>query len=136
MKLRKQSGVIAYRYSNGQLEVLLVTKISKKGWSIPKGGIEPNLSSRESARKEAYEEAGISRILIEKPLGFFQYIKQKQLQKVQVFSGHILKLDKNWPEKGLRRRRWFAANTVMRYLPKELAPLISKFLDSQNKVDL
>ncbi|MCW8824299.1 MAG: NUDIX domain-containing protein, partial [Ignavibacteriaceae bacterium] len=54
-----QSGVIPYRRKNGTLEVLLVTTIRKKNWIIPKGFIEYHLSPFQSAKKEAFEEAGV-----------------------------------------------------------------------------
>ena len=54
-----QSGVIPYRVNNGVLEILLITTVKKKKWIIPKGYVEFNLSPFESAKKEAFEEAGI-----------------------------------------------------------------------------
>jgi 8-oxo-dGTP pyrophosphatase MutT (NUDIX family) len=54
-----KSAVIPYRLNNGKLEILLVTSIKKKNWIVPKGYIEFNLTPFESAKKEAYEEAGV-----------------------------------------------------------------------------
>ena len=53
------SCVIPYRISNGSIELLLITSIKKQKWIFPKGFIEFNLSAFESAKKEAYEEAGV-----------------------------------------------------------------------------
>jgi 8-oxo-dGTP pyrophosphatase MutT (NUDIX family) len=54
-----QSGVIPYRKKEWKVEVLLVTSIKKKKWIIPKGFIEYNMSPFQSAKKEAFEEAGV-----------------------------------------------------------------------------
>ena len=54
-----QSGVVPYRKKNGELQILLITSIKRKKWILPKGYIEFNLSPFESAKKEAYEEAGV-----------------------------------------------------------------------------
>ena len=54
-----QSAILPYQKKNGKLEILLITSIRKKKWIIPKGFIEFNLSPFESAKKEAFEEAGV-----------------------------------------------------------------------------
>ena len=57
-----QSAVIPYRISKKGLEILLITSLKKKNWIVPKGYIEFNLTPFESAKKEAYEEAGVLRL--------------------------------------------------------------------------
>ena len=54
-----QSAVIPYRLSKNGLEILLITSLKRKHWIVPKGYIEFNLTPFESAKKEAYEEAGV-----------------------------------------------------------------------------
>ncbi len=54
-----QSAIIPYSIKDGELQILLITSIRKKKWIIPKGFIEFNLSAFESAKKEAFEEAGV-----------------------------------------------------------------------------
>lgn len=54
-----QSGVIPYRRTNHQLEVLLITSRRRARWIIPKGCIDVHPDPARSACQEAYEEAGI-----------------------------------------------------------------------------
>ena len=51
--------MIPYRIKGKKkVEVLLITSVKRKRWIIPKGYVEFNLSPFESAKKEAFEEAG------------------------------------------------------------------------------
>lgn len=111
-----QSGVIPYRKKDNEFEVLLITSIKKKKWIIPKGYIEFNLTPFESAKKEAYEEAGVlgSNETIE--LGSYSLKKSIGKQNIKIFSMEVLKVLDDYPEKNMRKRKWFslkdAANTV------------------------
>jgi len=103
----KQSGVIPYRKNNGVLEILLITSIKRKKWIIPKGYIEFNLSPFESAKKEAFEEAGIigSNETIE--LGAIELKKGIGVTHMKIFSMEVIKILDDYPEKDLRKRKWF-----------------------------
>lgn len=103
-----QSGVVPYRKKNNEFEVLLITSIKKKKWIIPKGYIEFNLTPFESAKKEAFEEAGImgSNETIE--LGSFAINKSIGKQNIKVFSLEVIKILDDYPEKNLRKRKWFS----------------------------
>ena len=103
-----QSGVIPYRKAKNGLEVLLITSIKKKKWVIPKGFIEFNLSPFESAKKEAFEEAGIlgSNETIE--LGHFENTKSIGVCHVKVFAMEVIKVLDDYPEKEKRSRKWFS----------------------------
>ncbi len=73
-----QSGVIPYRKKNGRIEVLLVTSIRRKNWIIPKGFIEYHLTPFQSAKKEAFEEAGVRGGNATKILGSYTVKKKRQ----------------------------------------------------------
>ena len=121
----EQSGVIPYRVYNNQIEVLLITSVNKKKWIIPKGYIEFNLSPFESAKKEAYEEAGVigSNETIE--LGTYSVKKSIGNQYIKIFSMEVIKILDDYPDKNLRKRKWYslkeAAETI--WLP-EIANMI------------
>ena len=102
-----QSGVIPYRKKEGTLEILLITTIKSKKWIIPKGYIEFNLTPFESAKKEAFEEAGIigSNETIE--LGTIELKKEIGITKMIIFSMEVIKILDEYPEKELRKRKWF-----------------------------
>jgi len=102
-----QSGVVPYREKDGNMEVLLITSMKKKKWIIPKGFVEFNLSAFESAKKEAFEEAGLigSNETIE--LGTFNVSKGTGLTHIKVYSMEVIKTLDDYPEKNLRKRKWF-----------------------------
>ena len=102
-----QSGVIPYRRNNDGIEVLLITSMKKKKWVIPKGYIEFNLTAFESAKKEAYEEAGIIGANETIELGMFENNKSIGICHTKVFAMEVIKVLENYPEKDLRKRKWF-----------------------------
>lgn len=121
---RKSSGCVVYRFgSEGQLEVLLVTRRNLKDFVFPKGGIEPDMSARESAEKEVYEEAGAAGIVGAK-LGKYRYVKDGVMQKVSMFAMQWTHDTADWPEAEIRRRQWFDIQTAEAKLDEYMAPFI------------
>ncbi len=108
-----KSCVIPYRINQGQLEVLLITSIRKKKWIFPKGFIEFNFSAFESAKKEAYEEAGVIGENETVELGTFQSKKKNGISLIRVFSMEVTKELNDYPEKNLRKRKWFNFNEAL-----------------------
>ena len=108
-----QSCVIPYRISNGSIELLLITSIKKQKWIFPKGFIEFNLSAFESAKKEAFEEAGVIGENETVELGSFELKKQNRSSHVKIFSMEVTKELKDYPEKNLRKRRWFTIKEAL-----------------------
>jgi len=102
-----QSCVIPYRINNGSIELLLITSIKKQRWIFPKGYIEFNLSAFESAKKEAFEEAGVIGENETVELGSFELKKKDRSSHVKIFSMEVTKELKDYPEKNLRKRKWF-----------------------------
>ena len=101
-----QSGVIPFRYRDGILEILLITSRRKKHWVIPKGIIEGDLSSQESALQEAYEEAGIKGTIKLASLGRYRYKKWGGTCRVEVFLMQVDEELETWPEDYFRERKW------------------------------
>ncbi len=127
----KQSGVIPYRKNNGVIEILLITSVKKKKWIIPKGYIEFNLSPFESAKKEAFEEAGIigSNETIE--LGTVEVKKGIGVTHMKVFSMEVIKMLEDYPEKDFRKRKWFSTEEASSKVSiAEVPRLISVLLSS------
>lgn len=108
-----QSCVIPYRISDGVIELLLITSIKKQRWIFPKGYIEFNLTAFESAKKEAYEEAGVIGENETVELGAFELKKKTQTSYVKIFSMEVTKELKDYPEKNLRKRKWFAVKEAL-----------------------
>lgn len=101
-----QSGIIPYRTRQGQIEVLLVTSNTRKRWIIPKGKVEPDLTSRASALKEAYEEAGVRGRVRPVPFGYYLHDSPQEAAMIEVFLMEVETVLPSWPEADRRERRW------------------------------
>ncbi len=105
-QLATQSGVLPYRLRRAQLEVLLVTNTGGRRWLVPKGNIEPHLSARQSALKEAWEEAGVDGHVDLQPLGCVCIGKKKRRRVVCIYPMRVTVEHATWKEMHHRRRRW------------------------------
>lgn len=103
-----KSAVIPYRVNDGKLEILLVTSIRKKKWIVPKGYIEFNLTPFESAKKEAYEEAGVVGSNETVEVGQFINEKKSLRELIKVYTMEVDEMLDDYPEKNLRKRKWFS----------------------------
>ena len=122
-----QSAVIPYRKKDGELQILLITSIRKKKWIIPKGFIEFNLSAFESAKKEAYEEAGIIGANETIELGNFKIDKYGGDVLIKVYSMEVVEEHEDYSEKNLRKRKWFSMDEAIKKIETpEIANMIKK----------
>ena len=108
-----QSAIIPYSIKDGELQILLITSIRKKKWIIPKGFIEFNLSAFESAKKEAFEEAGVVGTNETIELGAFTIKKYGGLTNIVVYSMEVEKFKDDYPEKNLRKRKWYSVEEAV-----------------------
>ncbi len=130
-----QSAVIPYRKKEKGIEILLITSIRKKKWIVPKGFIEFNLSAFESAKKEAFEEAGIIGANETLELGTIKLNRYGGEVLVKVYSMEVIEEVEDYPEKHLRKRKWFAVNDALEKVNiPEISQLIKK-LDSSIKIN-
>jgi ADP-ribose pyrophosphatase YjhB (NUDIX family) len=125
-----QSGVIPYRKKNGEIEVLLITSLKKKNWIIPKGFVEFNLTPFESAKKEAYEEAGVTGANETIELGVFNRKKKSGNCIIKIYSMEVSELLEDYPEKNQRKRKWFSLREAAENISM---PEISKLLLELNQ---
>jgi len=122
-----QSGVIPYRKKNGKVEVLLVTSIRRKNWIIPKGFIEYHLTPFQSAKKEAFEEAGVRGGNATKILGSYTVRKNGSELLTKIYSMKVTRIYKDYPEKNLRKRKWLAVpDAAKKVSVPEIARMIRK----------
>jgi phosphohistidine phosphatase len=125
-----QSAVIPYRFRNGRLEVLIIASRKGKHWIVPKGIKEPELSARESAAKEALEEAGVRGSVGDEPLGAYDYQKWGGICRVDVYPMKVNRLVANslWKERH-RQRRWVSATEAQLLLKQpELRDMVAKLM--------
>jgi 8-oxo-dGTP pyrophosphatase MutT (NUDIX family) len=107
----RQSGVLAYRRTSSQPQILLIT--TRKGhWTIPKGVVEPDLGPAQSAAQEAFEEGGVRGRVESQSLGRFAYRKWGGTCRVEVFLMAVSEVAAHWPEERARRRKWVDLRTA------------------------
>ncbi|HEX8623497.1 MAG TPA: NUDIX hydrolase [Allosphingosinicella sp.] len=135
-----QYGVIPVRAAaDGGLEVLLITSRDTRRWVVPRGNPISGKSPAESAAQEAFEEAGIVGEVESEPLGLYSYEKRRRLRGPVPASVHLFRMivaeeRDDWPEKGQRDRRWFAAAEAAAAVHEdELARLIRLAADMSQK---
>ncbi len=106
---------------------MLVTSRSGKRWVIPKGIIESDLTSLESAEKEAFEEAGVLGKAQANAIGRYQYNKWGGTCTVEVFLLEVEKVLQEWPESQLRQREWLKVEgAIKRVDEKTLKKIIRR----------
>ena len=113
----KQSGVIPYRKKQGKIEVMLITSRNKGRWIVPKGVIEPDLTPRNSAAKEAFEEAGVQGSVHSKMLGIYKNRKWGDVCTVQIYAMKVSKVHRKWDETD-REREWLSLKDALKRLHK------------------
>ena len=100
-----RSGTVPYLVEDdGTVRVMLVTPSGGGAWMLPKGNIEKNMTTYESAAKEALEEAGVVGACDPVMLGAYRF---KQSQFVQIFPLRITRILDRWEETEKRSRFLF-----------------------------
>jgi 8-oxo-dGTP pyrophosphatase MutT (NUDIX family) len=82
--------------------------MKRKKWILPKGYIEFNLSPFESAKKEAYEEAGVIGANETVELGSFRIKSSIGVCDLKVYSMEVIEVLEDYPDKDQRKRKWFS----------------------------
>lgn len=124
--------MLPYRRSQDGLQILLVTSSTRKRWIIPKGNIEPQLGELESARREAYEEAGVQGSIRRVPLGTYVHESAARSIPVRVFLMEVDRVLEQWPEATTRRREWMSVPAARaRILEPDLEQLLLQFVEER-----
>ena len=117
-----QAAVVAVR--DGR--VCLITTSSGKRWLVPKGNKQSGRDLRETAAREAWEEAGLVGRVTGRPLGSYEFIKLGCLHEVVVFRMRVRAARRDWPERKKRRRRWMRPGKALeRIAHAELRALVT-----------
>lgn len=128
----EQSGVLPYRRTSEDLEVLLITSRRRRRWIIPKGLLEAHLSAAESAVAEAYEEAGVRGRVGETSVGEYRYRKWGGLCRVKVYLLEVDAVLDEWPECEVRRRAWMSIEKASKVAqPEGLREILRKVADGE-----
>lgn len=116
---RTQFGALCWRSHADGLQILLVTSRDTGRWVIPKGWPCDGLDPEASAAREAWEEAGVEGAVDPRCLGLFSYDKGLTAQSsipcvVGVYGLRVQRLQRRFPERKERRRKWFSLEKAAR----------------------
>lgn len=108
---RTQLAALCYRNGESGAEVLLITSRNTRRWIIPKGWPMANYSARKTAKREAFEEAGIVGKVGKEPIGEFPSLKGmgngfKVRTNIIVFPLKVEQQVTDFPEHGERELAW------------------------------
>jgi 8-oxo-dGTP pyrophosphatase MutT (NUDIX family) len=109
-----QCAALPYRMAGSVVEVLLVTPRGGDGWIIPKGKVEARLGPRESAGREAEEEAGVRGEVDREPFDQYRHGGGEDGPLVTVFLMRVTRELASWAESHQRERRWATLDDVPR----------------------
>ncbi len=126
-----QSCVIPYRLKADKLEILLITSIRKRKWILPKGFVEFNLSAFESAKKEAFEEAGVLGSNETTELGEIKVNKNERTIIIKIYSMEVTDELDSYPEMNLRKRKWLSVSEAIDRLEQ---PQIKNYIHKLDKL--
>jgi 8-oxo-dGTP pyrophosphatase MutT (NUDIX family) len=142
-RARVQYGVIPYRRAKDRIEIMLITSRDTRRWVVPKGWPIARTQSREVARLEALEEAGLEGTIGKQPLGSFYYEKRLKddsacVCRVYIFGFEVARQRKKWLERNERKRRWFDSTRAIKLVREpELKTLINALVRAvEVKVDM
>lgn len=111
-----QSAIIPYRIEDGEVQVLLITTRNKGKWIVPKGGLEKELDSHESAEQEAFEEAGVVGRVSPVSIGCYRHGDSDKDPIVEVFLMRVERELDEWDEDGERTRRWVTLDEAYQHV--------------------
>ena len=126
--MKQQAAVIPFRGGGARLEICLIRKRgSKKGWGIPKGFIDRGDTSKETALKEAREEAGLKGRLVGSAIGSYEYRKWGATLEVDVYLMRVNEQEDDWDESDIRERCWVPLGKASKLLERHpVQPLITR----------
>lgn len=115
----RQVAALCWRPAGDSLTVLLVTTRRTRRWTPPKGGLIDGRTAHESAEIEAWEEAGVIGEVSPIALGEYQTLKFREGKgweklAVTVYPLLVQSLEADYPERGVRKLRFFAAKAAAR----------------------
>ena len=120
----------------GRVEVLLITSRGGKRWIVPKGMTWFRRDASATAEREAYEEAGVGGEVSRAAVGSYDYRKRGLVHRVAVYGLRVTRVYDDWPERGLRARRWASRRDALRLVePKELRALIDEAISRMRRAD-
>lgn len=131
--VRTQFAALCYRVVKDRPQVLLITSRDTGRWVVPKGWPMDGKTPAQAAGVEAWEEAGVEGRPLDFVLGIYSYDKRMEGSDnlpcaVAVFPIRTKRLASDFPEKGMRKRKWFSLKKAAAQVGEpELAKIILDF---------
>ena len=97
-------GTFAFFIRKNRLMVVIVTNRNDGDWILPKGQPEPNLSAKEVALMEVYEEAGVVCKIISASHSQCQIKRKRGNVNLRIYPAVVERVLHKWPEDSLRIR--------------------------------
>ena len=132
---RTQFAALCYRRGKGgKVKVLLVTGRRTGRWKLPKGWPTVGLTPGQTAKKEAFEEAGVRGTHHEQCVGHYVYVKSLNGKTtlpciVAVFPVKVSRQTKKFPESGERKFAWLTPNKAARKVEEPSLKSVLKQFD-------
>jgi len=112
----KSCGVLPYRTVEGKQEFLLVFETFSKCWSLPKGHMEAGETELQTARRELYEETGLTARLDTSRSASMEYpISGFARKEVVIYLGEVRGVPKV-REGEIDKYKWVAYEELQDYL--------------------
>lgn len=92
---------------DGLIQVLMTLRAGREKWGVPKGCVEPGDTLTDTVLAEAREEAGVTGLVLDRPVGMFTFRKRKRTCRVVVFLMEVTEQFDAYEEEEIRYREWF-----------------------------
>jgi 8-oxo-dGTP pyrophosphatase MutT (NUDIX family) len=132
-----QAGALCWRREKGRLEVLLVKARKSGRWVLPAGWALRGRPLATTARREAWEEAGVRGTVANQRLTVVPKRKRYRLAgeiewQMAVYPLRVDKVADNYPEAGERERCWFSPEDAAKLVhPSSLGPILRDIADGR-----
>lgn len=127
----RQSGALPYTVIEGRVVFLLVTSRRTGRWIFPKGSISAGMSARDSAAKEALEEAGVVGEIGDEPIGSYQNTDKGLLVDIDLYPLKVSEQFDTWDEMDQRLRHWALLAEARRLLADRALVRLAEALHRQ-----
>ena len=125
-----QAGALCWRRNEGRLEILLVKGRKSGRWVLPAGWALRGRPLASTAKREAWEEAGVSGTVANRVLTVVPKRKRYRLAgeiewQMAVFPLRVDAVSDVYPEAGERQRGWFSPEEAAKLVhPSSLGPVL------------
>lgn len=129
--LRKSCGVFPWREENGKREYLIVFEQFSQCWSLPKGHMEPGETEAGTARRELFEETGLTAQLDTSRSAVIEYpLRPIGRKQVVFFPGKVSGTPKVRPGE-IQSFKWVTAEELENHLFPDTAAACRKLIKQE-----